>query len=91
MNRTRRKKVKTYSGISEFAMSCGSYRQGNYVYLYAYNILRPDSWRKQRTSSQIFNISIDGIDITMQGYRANRLNIDIDTYGRICRDGVDFI
>lgn len=90
MNRIRRRKVKTYSGISEFAMSRVSYYQGTYVYFYAYNILKPDSWRKQRQSTAIFNISVDGIYIALHVFKSTRLNIDIDSYGCICRDGVDF-
>jgi hypothetical protein len=66
-------------------------RTSYYVHVYAYNILLPTSWRSQRDSFPIFNISNDGITMAMPNYRAERLHIDTTTMGALCIDGIDEI
>jgi hypothetical protein len=93
MKRIRRKLVSTYDGVSEFALATKSSYMGTsrYVYVYAYNILRPDSWQRMRQSVSIITISHEGLYIGLHLYEANRRNIDIDDHSQMVLDGVDFI
>lgn len=91
MIRKRHKKVKTYDGISEFAISL-SYR-GEYIYIHAYNIIqvRENSWwQPKRNSFVILAVGKDGLNMELSDYRAGKLHIERDYRGHICIDGVDF-
>ena len=92
MKRVRRKKVNTYDGISEFCLvGTSSYmRTSYYIHIFAYNIIGTDSWRRQRQSVPVFNISNDGVKLEIPFYRANRLHIDTNS-DNLCVDGVDEI
>jgi len=88
MRGNRHKKVSTYEGISEFALDFRYYDAC--VNINAYNIINADSWRKYRQSFVILNISYNGLNSKISGYKADKLHIGIDDYSDVMIDGVDF-
>jgi len=91
MRGIKHKKVKTYDGVSEFAMThYSSYNHNTYVSIVVYNIIKPSDWSQRRKSFTIITFGMDGVNIGVSHYRSDRLEIDVDRSGNLICDGVDW-
>jgi hypothetical protein len=92
MRGIKHKKVKTYDGVSEFAMThyTPSYNHCTYISIMVYNIIKPSDWSRRRKSFVIVTFGNDGVNIGVSHYRSDRLGIDVDRSGNLVCDGVDW-
>lgn len=91
MRGIKHKKVNTYDGVSEFAMThYSSYHHSTYISIMVYNIIKPSDWSQRRKSFAIITFGMDGVNISVSHYRSDRLGIDTDISGSLICDGVDW-